>query len=323
MDARFQRPQIFKPETAPADPRIGHLLGVRLEAGEEPWAVIVGFPSDEGVRRNDGRVGAAGGPAEIRRWFHRFTPCAPCPDEFEALIGRTLDLGDLEVSGDVERDQESLGAALGPYIERGVFAVVLGGGHETAFGHFLGWVAAGREVSILNWDSDVDVRELKDGKAHSGSPFRQALLHGSGLCRAYRVAGLLPYSAAAAHLKFVREHGGEYTWGFDLDRGVVDELYGELAEPAMVTFDLDGVDQAFAPGVSAPATGGISAELWLYAAYAAGRCPAVGSCDIVELSPRYDRDGQTAKLAAFGLWQILRGVSERQVRQVRQVIGNR
>lgn len=311
MQAEFQSPEIIKPETAPADPRIGHLLGRRLGEGVEPCAVVIGFPSDEGVRRNDGRPGAAAGPEAIRRWFHRFTPCAPCPDEFEHLIERTLDLGDVKVSGDVERDQERLGAALAPYIERGIFAVVLGGGHETGFGHFLGWAESGRDVSILNWDSDVDVRELKEGKAHSGSPFRQALLHESGRCRNYRVAGLLPYSAAAAHLEFVREHGGDYVWGFDLSREAVGDLYRQLEEPAMVTFDLDGVDQAFAPGVSAPATGGISAELWLYAAYSAGRCPAVGSCDIVELNPRYDRDDQTAKLAAFSLWQILRGLSER------------
>ncbi len=88
-------------------------------------------------------------------------------------------------------------------------------------------------------------------------------------------------------------------------------LYRDLVAPALVTFDLDAVDQAFAPGVSAPATGGMSAGLWLYAAYAAGRTPAVRSCDIVELNPRYDRDGQTAKLAAYTVWQVMRGLAER------------
>lgn len=311
MSIEFDKPEVIAPETAPVDPRIGHLLGRRLADGAEPRALIVGFPSDEGVRRNGGRAGAAAGPRELRRWFYRFTPCAPCPDEFRELIEHTLDLGDLKLSGEVERDQRRLGETLAPYLERDVFVAVIGGGHETAFGHFLGWSRAGRRVSILNWDSDVDVRELKDGKGHSGSPFRQALLHESGLCRSYTVAGLLPYSAAEAHLEFVREHGGDYVWGFDLDRDAVKRVYADLPGPAMVTFDLDGVDQAFAPGVSAPATGGISAELWLAAAHAAGRCPAVSSCDIVELNPKFDRDGQTAKLAAFTLWQILRGVSER------------
>ncbi len=172
-------------------------------------------------------------------------------------------------------------------------------------------MGAERAVSILNWDSDVDVRELKDGQAHSGSPFRQAILHESGLCRRYAVAGVLPYSAAADHIEFVHERGGQHVWGFELDRERIEALYGELEVPALATFDLDAVDQAFAPGVSAPATGGMSAELWLYAAYAAGRTGAIRSCDVVEMNPRLDRDGQTAKLAAYTVWQVMRGLAER------------
>ena len=53
----------------------------------------------------------------------------------------------------------------------------------------------------------------------------------------------------------------------------------------MASFDLDAVDQAYAPGVSAPAVNGLSADLWLHAAYRAGQCPHVKSMDIVELNP--------------------------------------
>ena len=64
----------------------------------------------------------------------------------------------------------------------------------------------------------------------------------------------------------------------------------------MSLFDIDAVDQAQAPGVSAPATGGLYAALWLEAAYQAGRSPRVTSCDLVELCPPHDRDGQTARV---------------------------
>lgn len=311
MTQRFTPPEIAPPDTADVDPRLGHLLASKLEPDEDPRAVIIGFPSDEGVRRNGGRAGAAEGPREIRRWLYRYTPCAPCPEAFEDLVAHTRDLGDLKVSGDVERDQAALGEAVAKHLQRDAFVFVLGGGHETAFGHFLGYVGADRSVSVLNWDSDVDVRELKNGLAHSGSPFRQAILHESGRCRSYAVAGVLPYSAAAKHIDFVHQHGGKHVWGFELDRERVDELYGELEVSALATFDLDAVDQAFAPGVSAPATGGMSAELWLYAAYAAGRTGAIRSCDVVEMNPRLDRDGQTAKLAAYTVWQVMRGLAER------------
>ena len=273
--------------------------------------VLVGFPSDEGVKRNDGRPGAAGGPAAIRRWLYRFTPSAIELESFVDLIGRTVDLGDLAVSGDVECDQAALGELLAPYIGGEAFVIVLGGGHETAFGHFLGYVVAEESVAIVNWDSDVDVRELKEGRAHSGSPFRQALLHPSGYCRLYTVAGLLPYSAAAAHLDFVAEHGGRHFWGPDLTADRVVGIYREMEAPSLVTFDLDAVDQASAPGVSAPAISGMPAGLWLHAAHQAGACPAVRSCDIVELNPAYDRDGQTAKLAALTVFEVLRGLARR------------
>lgn len=64
------------------------------------------------------------------------------------------------ISGDVEADQRRLGEVLKPYIELGCFCVVFGGGHETSYGHFLGYAGAGRRVEILNWDAHADVRDL-------------------------------------------------------------------------------------------------------------------------------------------------------------------
>jgi formiminoglutamase len=55
----------------------------------------------------------------------------------------------------------------------------------------------------------------------------------------------------------------------------------------------------------------MSADLWLTAAFQAGACPQVSSADLVEMNPNYDRDGQTARLAALTIWHILRGLSLR------------
>jgi formiminoglutamase len=307
--ARVNPPDPAPPETAPDDPRIGRLLGSRLRKGDAPEAVILGFPSDEGVRRNGGRVGAAEGPAAIRNVLYRLTPDARF-EGFEDLLSRTSDLGDLEVSGDVEQDQRNLGEALTRHIERGAFTIVLGGGHETSYGHFLGYVGAHRQVEILNWDAHADVRELTQGQAHSGSPFRQAIEDPSHGCRRYSVAGLQAHSVARAHLKLVAGQG-RAVWADELSRETVDGLYQSLKAPALVSFDLDAVCQAEAPGVSAPNPSGLRSELWLHAAYAAGRAPAVTSADVVELNPRVDRDGQTARLAALTVWWLLRGRAER------------
>jgi formiminoglutamase len=292
------------------DPRLGDLLGRKLEPGAPARAALIGFPTDEGVRRNRGRPGAAAAPAEVRRYLARLVPDARAGQPFIDLLEQTRDLGDLPV-GELATDQDRLGAVVAEQLAAGAFVIVLGGGHETAFGHFLGYVRARRPVAILNWDAHPDVRPLKDGQGHSGSPFRQALEHPSGLCRGYRVAGLLPQSAAAAHLAFVAERGGRVVWRDELTASGVAKLYDQAEGPTLVSFDIDAVDQAQAPGVSAPATGGMSTDLWLAAAYQAGLCPHVTSCDLVELNPNYDRDGQTARLAALTVWQVLRGVAAR------------
>jgi formiminoglutamase len=301
------------PATAEDDPRLGHLLGRALAAGAAPLVAIVGFPSEEGVRRNGGRPGAAAAPAEIRRALYRFTPDPRRHERLGALLARTADLGDVAVTGDLERDQEALGGAVAAALAGGAFVVVIGGGHEAAYGHFLGYAALGRPVSLLNFDAHADVRPLKDGRGHSGSPFRQALSHPSGLARRYEVAGLLPQSVARAHLEFVERHGGAVF----ADALAAEDLPGIFARGGVpgatlvASFDVDAVDAAFAPGVSAPAAGGLSAALWLRAAYLAGRCPHTSSCDVVEVNPAHDRDGQTARLAAATVYQILCGLSDR------------
>ena len=305
---RINPPIVTQLESAPDDPRFGRMLGTRLGPNETPKAVILGFPSDEGVRRNGGRVGAAGGPRAIRAPLYRLG-ADPRLEQFEDFLGRTRDLGDLEISRNLEADQQHLGAALQPYLEAGVFVVVLGGGHETSYGHFLGYVRAGETVEIVNWDAHPDVRELKLGQGHSGSPFRQAIEHPSGVCRRYTVAGLQPHSVAPAHYQYVQRHG-RAVWRDEVSPATIGELYKGVTAPTLVSFDLDAVIESDAPGVSAPNTGGLSTDLWFAAAYAAGRSRAVGSADVVEENPAFDQDGRTARLAALTAWWLLRGKAE-------------
>lgn len=302
-------PTIAAPETAEDDPRLGRWLAQNRSA-DGACVVLVGFPSDEGVRRNGGRPGAADGPAAIRQALYKLTPDAEHFDAFTGLLERTADLGDVPVSGDVEADQQRLGDVLAPLLAAGVVPVVLGGGHETSFGHFLGYVGAGQDVEILNWDAHADVRPMKDGLAHSGSPFRQAVEHESGRCRRYAVAGLQSHSTARVHLDFVRAHG-EAVWRHELDAARVRSLADGLTGPTLATFDFDAVDAASAPGVSAPNVGGLPADLWLYAAYEMGRSQRVASMDVVEMNPAFDLDGRTARLAALTVWYFLRGLAGR------------
>jgi len=299
------------PVTADGDPRVGHLLGTGLGPGEAPAAVLVGFPTDEGVRRNGGRPGAAEGPGAMRRALYRMTPDAGDFDRHVALLRRTVDVGDLVTGVDLEADQQALGEALASWLRQGSFVLLLGGGHETAYGHFLGYAAAGQSVEILNLDAHADVREPREGKGHSGSPFRQALLHPSAACRRYRVAGLAPQAVARDHLAWLEARGGRGWMASTIDAERVAGLFAGLSRPALATFDLDALDQSHAPGVSAPAARGLATGPWLEAAFLAGATAAVTSADICELSPPHDEGGRTARLAALTAWEILRGLSQR------------
>jgi formiminoglutamase len=310
MDA-FLPSSIETPKSDRDDPRIGHLLG---SAGRDPSdaaLVFCGFPVDEGVRRNGGRPGAAEAPDAIRRFLYRLTPDARQADAFAGLLAGAVDLGDFRTSESLEQDQETFAAAIAPFIRKGTPVIILGGGHETAFTHFLAYALAEVDVEILNWDAHLDVRPLKNGEAHSGSPFRQAIEHPSGRLLRYAAAGLQPHSVATAHSDFVREHGGTVIWRDELDAQHIERTMGALANRTLVTFDLDAVDQAFAPGVSAPATGGIPVAWWLHAARLAGRSTHVTSMDVCELSPRLDVDDRTARLAALTVWNLIAGLVER------------
>jgi formiminoglutamase len=309
--SQIQPVSIVIPETAPDDPRVGHLLGSSLKDSSEARVVIVGFPVHEGVRRNGGRVGAAEGPVAIRQAFFRLTPDPQNFDAFVELLRQSIDLGDFVATGDLEANQAGLGEVLAPHLQRGAIAIALGGGHETSFGHFLGYVGANQSIGIVNWDAHPDVRPLRDGLGHSGSPFRQILEHPSGLCRSYLVAGLNASVVAKAHLDYLSARRAECVFSDVLDRNRIDAIYAGCQEPSFSTFDLDAVSGTEAPGVSAPATNGMASDLWLHAAECAGRCRHIRSIDVVELNPRFDVDGRTARLAASTIWHFLRGLCHR------------
>lgn len=304
---------ILPPETSENDPRVGHLLDQSLEKEEPPKAVIIGFPSDKGVEINGGRPGASEAPEAIRRHLYRMTPSAEYYRPHVDFITRCRDGGDLQISGKVEKDQQKIAEILAGYFRQGVVPIILGGGHETAFAHFAGYAEADLKTSIFNLDAHTDVRPLKNGQAHSGSSFRQALEHDSNCAESYLVAGLQPHSVARSHLDYIESNGGHFLFRDETNiTSISGFFHRHNSDRLMVTFDMDAVDQSQAPGVSAPCVNGLPADLWLTAAYLAGRNEQVTSFDLSEVNPRYDRDGQTEKLAALTIWHFLLGLSQRE-----------
>src|SRR5712692_1763719 len=105
----------------PDDPRLGEIIefwqGDRAVVAPGR-AVLVGFPQDEGVRRNGGRVGAAKAPDEIRKHLFRLTT-GDASRQVELTKRPPLDLGNVRVSADLEKSQESLGLVVGEVLKSG------------------------------------------------------------------------------------------------------------------------------------------------------------------------------------------------------------
>ncbi len=296
----------------PEDERLGGWFAVNQDLGEGGVALI-GFPCDIGVARNGGRPGAASAPSLIRQALARLTPPPEAGGAFRSLLDRSVDLGDVCTSGNLGEDalatlQERLGRIVATVLRAGGFPVVIGGGHETAFGHYLGFRDQYPDATVLNWDAHADVRPLVREQGHSGSPFRQILDLDAAQ---YLVAGLQPWSVSETHLGLVKDRGRAWFRQDLINRDSIARVFDSIGGPTMLSLDVDAVDGSEAPGVSAPSVSGFSASQWLDIAETAGRCGWICSADIVEVNPRFDVGSRTVRLAAMTIWHLIKGLSQR------------
>jgi formiminoglutamase len=303
----------------PDDPRLGEVIEVwrggpvALGPGRP---VLIGFPQDEGVRRNGGRTGAAAAPDAIRRCLYQLTP-SDCQANVHLTDPAPLDLGNVRVSEDLEESQAALAQIIAGVLRSGAIPVVLGGGHETAYGHFLGYATDQRRVGIINVDAHLDVRPTANGKGHSGSPFRQALEHRThplpGEC--YVCLGAQPHSVSREHWLFAREHGCSVRWCHEVRHALEQHFSAECTRltaagcQLYLTIDADAIRAADVPGVSAPNVSGMPGGQVAACARLAGKL--VSSVDVVEINPRLDRDDQSARWAALIVWNFLIGLASR------------
>lgn len=275
-------------------------------SGDSRAAVLLGFASDAGVRRNKGRPGAAAAPAALR--------AALGPLAFHS--GRTVhDAGDVTVEGDeLEAGQVRAGRIVSGLLDAGALPVVLGGGHETAFASYLGIAGSGAvrdglRVGVLNLDAHFDLRD--EPVPSSGTPFLQMVRAETAAGRAleYAVVGISEPNNTAALFRTAERLGVEYLLDEDctadaaaafvarfLDR--VDALY--------LTIDLDVLPASVAPGVSAPAAYGVPLAVIAAVCRQVAASGKLLHVDVAELNPEYDVDARTAKVAARLIDTLLR-----------------
>ncbi|WP_309080165.1 formimidoylglutamase [Zhihengliuella sp.] len=265
-------------------------------------AALIGFACDAGVARNRGRVGAAGAPAALRTALGSLA--------FRADAGSVHDAGDVVVHGDdLEAGQQRLGETVAAHLGEGRFVTVLGGGHETAYGTYLGLSGSGAldadgapRLGILNLDAHFDLRE--DPRPSSGTPFLQIAGDESAAGRdfQYGVVGISRSNNTTTLFKTAERLGVQYLLDEDSqERARVQAWVEDFAADVDVlylTIDLDVLPAAVAPGVSAPAGYGVPFDVIRAAALAAARTGKLAVFDVVELNPEYDVDARTARSAA-------------------------
>ena len=278
-----------------------------LAPGAAPGVALLGFACDEGVRRNLGRVGAAEGPAALRRALANLA----------WHVGRPVhDAGDVVPEEEaLEEAQEELGAHVARLLADGHLPVVLGGGHEVAYGSFLGLaghLGGGARLGVVNLDAHLDLRA---GRASSGTPFRQIAEACAGAGRPFRYLCLGVDEAAntAALLDTAAALGAAWRRDRDCTPARLPEVRGllaaflELTDRVHLTVDLDALPAHLAPGVSAPAARGLALEVveaLVDDLLASGK---LALFEVAELNPKLDPDGRTAAVAARLVAQVARG----------------
>ncbi|MEU8898952.1 formimidoylglutamase [Nocardia sp. NPDC048505] len=285
-----------------------HQVVENYDATADPDAcVFLGFASDEGVRRNKGRPGAAAGPSALRTALASMALPGPL---------RAYDAGDVAVAdGDLEAGQERLAAAVSGVLDAGHFPIVLGGGHEVAFGTYRGLARSARRtpttrLGILNLDAHFDLRA--DPIPSSGTPFRQIadLERAHGTPWQYAVLGISQPSNTRALFETADRLGVRYLLDDDCGTGdlagvlaFVDEFLGSV-DLVYLTIDLDVLPAAIAPGVSAPAAYGVPLETIQAVTDRVAASGKLVVCDVAELDPGRDIDNRTARTAARLLHRI-------------------
>ncbi len=305
---------------------------------------LVGFACDQGVRRNQGRVGARAAPPLIRQAFAALPVIAELQQRFDGQLPTLLgDAGDIHCHDNDDFAERTLEQAQVKYadkinhiIQQGGLPIGLGGGHAIAYGSFLGlWQALSSEtdqptndvsnvesnvkshastmptIGVINFDAHLDIRQ--SDVATSGTPFRQIAEHldKQGQPFNYCCIGVSRFSNTAALFDRAEQLGVHIISDEDCTNkkwkriaAQIEDFINEV-DVVYLTIDMDCLPSSVVPGVSAPAAYGIELSFVERAVKRIMASGKVKMADIAEINPTFDVDGRSCKVAARLLATII------------------
>ena len=271
-------------------------------------AAFIGVPLDTGTSN---RAGARFGPRQMRaesaliRPYNMATGAAP----FGSL--QVADLGDVPINTySIERSLPIITDFYARVLAAGCRPLTLGGDHTIALPILRSIAARHGPVALVHVDAHADVNDEMFGEriAH-GTPFRRAVEERLLQCDRVWQIGLRGTGYAADDFDWPRRQGfnvvqAHEVWYRSL-APLMDEVRGRIGSaPCYLSFDIDGIDPAFAGGTGTPEVGGLTVPQALEIVRGCRGLNVVGA-DLVEVAPPYDTSGNTALLGANLLYEML------------------
>jgi agmatinase len=302
----------YVPEDSLASPRFtGPSTFARLpfvRTLDDVDVAIVGVPFDTGVTY---RVGGRFGTNAVRAASVMLRPYNTNLDVRPFDVLSCVDYGDIAiVPGYTEHSYTAIEAAVAPIVEAGVVPLLIGGDHACTLPHLRATRSLG-PVAVIDFDSHTDAWDSYFGEKYNHGTWMRRALEELLVDAAHSIeVGLRGSVYDAEDWTGLRtELGLEYLTTEDVLRIGPTETAARIVErvgdrPAFVSFDIDVVDPAFAPGTGTPEPGGLSAHDVLAILRALRGVHLVGA-DVVEVIPAYDPAGQTAFLAANLAYELL------------------
>lgn len=292
---------VYFSKSDPNDPRLGDFIQSNLEQAD---FTIMGYPDDEGIQLNGGRIGAKEAPDKIRWHLSKMTPS---PTQIKNP--KLLDLGNFEEGSlTLKQRHEKIKTKVADLLNNNHRLITLGGGHDFAYPDGMGFLHNFSEDDckplIINIDAHLDVRDTTKG-FHSGTPF-------------YRLINE-PYNFDLVQIAIQKQCNSKQHWSWCLQNKVkllpydeyiltgqsfveyvCDQLQTELLKrrPCYLSIDIDAFSSSYAMGCSQSWPLGLTPHEFFPLLEVLIKRLDIKILGIYEVSPPLDSDDRTSKLAS-------------------------
>jgi len=291
-----------------------------LRTTEDVDVAILGIPFDTATTH---RVGSRFAPGEIRNCSRLLRPYNPAQDVAVFEYCSAIDYGDVNVvPGFIEKTYEKIVEQMEPLFDAGVIPIAMGGDHSVTLAELRAANKKYGKLALIQFDSHCDVWDEYFGEKYNhGTPFRRAVEEDLLSAEHSIQLGIRGSLYSPTDLDAARNLGFEIVTARELAAegiGKVTELIRTRVKdyPVFLSFDIDFVDPAYAPGTGTPEVGGPTSSEALEIVRGLAGLKFIGF-DLVEVIPQYDSGEITSLLAANLMYEFLSLVAKNKSRQSR------